>query len=284
MTQGIVVGVDGTEQAHAAAEWAADEAVLRGTGVQLVHAREPWPESVVPFATGGTEESWAEDLLARTAERLRGRHPGLPVSTRVLASGPAPGLVAAAESGELLVLGSRALGEVAGYLVGSVALTVAGAVERPLVLVRALGDAFPSGPVTVGVDARQPVDAVLGFAFEEAARRGSGVHAVYAQQLPLYATLGPEMVPDIRVAVAPEIERALDEALEPWRSKYADVPAVARVLIGSAGQELVSAAADAALVVVGRRTRRSTLGAHLGSVTHCVLHHSRAPVVLVPHD
>ncbi|MFF1511256.1 universal stress protein [Streptomyces sp. NPDC058326] len=287
MTQGIVVGVDGTDQAQAAAEWAADEAVLRGAGVHLVHVREPWPDSVTPFAAAReSAESWAEELLARTAERLRERQPDVPVTTRLLDSGPVPALVAAGEKGDLLVLGSRALGGVAGYLVGSVGLTVAGAVERPVVLVRASDGTGAQGAVTVGIDARHrhPADAVMDFAFEEAARRRAEVNVVYAQELPLYAGLGPAMVPDVRAAVAPEVERSLDDLLEPWRAKYPEVTAVPRVVLGSAGAELVRAAADSALVVVGRRTRRSTLGAHIGSVAHAVLHHSRAPVVLVPHE
>lgn len=284
MTQGIVVGIDGTAQAEAAAEWAADEAVLRGTGVHLVHATEPWPESVPRLAAQESEEPWAEELLARTAERLRVRHPGLSVTTRLLPSGPVPGLVAAGDAGDLLVLGSRALSGVAGYLVGSVGLTVAGAVERPVVLVRALGNVSPHGSVMVGIDSEHPAEAVLEFSFEEAARRRTGVNVVSVQRLPLYATLGPAMVPDIRLAVAPEIERSLEDLLMPWRAKYPDVPATTRVVIGSAGLELVQAAGDAGLVVVGRRTRRSALGGHIGGVAHAVLHHSRAPVVLVPHE
>ncbi|MFF7443849.1 universal stress protein [Streptomyces sp. NPDC008122] len=275
MTQGVVVGIDGTKQAEAAAAWAADEAVLRGTGLRLVHAREPWPES---------DEPWAEQLLARTADGLRARHPGLSVTVGLIHSGPVPGLVAAAEEGELLVLGSRALGSVAGYLMGSVGLSVAGVVERPVVLVRDHGDVSPRGSVTVGVDAQQPEDAALQFAFEEAERRLGSVHVVYAQQLPPYGTLGPAMVSDVRLAVAPEIERSLDDLLEPWRTKHPDVTATARVTIGSAGLELVRASGDSALMVVGRRTRRSVLGARLGSVAHAVLHHSRAPVAVVPHD
>ncbi|MBB4983920.1 MULTISPECIES: universal stress protein [Streptomyces] len=275
MTQGVVVGIDGTKQAEAAAAWAADEAVLRGTGLRLVHAREPWPES---------DEPWAEQLLARTADGLRARHPGLSVTVGLIPSGPVPGLVAAAEEGTLLVLGSRALGSVAGYLMGSVGLSVAGVVERPVVLVRDHGDVSPRGSVTVGVDAQQPEDAALQFAFEEAERRLGSVHVVYAQQLPSYGTLGPAMVSDVRLAVAPEIERSLDDLLEPWRTKHPDVTATARVTIGSAGLELVRASGDSALMVVGRRTRRSVLGARLGSVAHAVLHHSRAPVAVVPHD
>lgn len=285
MTRSIVVGLDGAEQANAAAEWAAEEALLRGTGVHLVYATEPVPEAVLSLVPRESERAWAEAMLARTAGGLRERHPGLSVTTQLLPAGPVPGLVAAAEESELLVLGSRALGSVAGYLLGSVGLTVAGAVARPVVLVRAGSESTtPQGPVVVGTDVRQPVDAVLGFAFEEAARRHTQVHVVYAQQLPLYARLGPAMVPDIRHALAPEIKRSLEELLDPWRAKYPDVAAAARVVVGSAGLELVEAARDAALVVVGRRTRHSALGAHIGSVAHAVLHHSPVPVALVPHS
>ncbi|MGW5425232.1 universal stress protein [Streptomyces sp. NPDC003943] len=285
MTQSIVVGLDGTEQADAAAAWAAEEALLRGAGVCLVHVEEPSPEALLPLVAREPDERWAEELLARTADGLHERYPGLSVTTRLLSpgSGPVPGLVAAAEQGELLVLGSRALGSVGGYLLGSVGLTVAGRVECPAVLVRAQGVPAPEGPVVVGVDLRQPVDSVLDFAFEEAARRHAELHAVYAQELPL-AALGPAMVPDVRLAVAPEINRSLDELLRPWRAKHSDVTAVTRVVTRSAGVELVDAAHEASLVVAGRRTRRSVLGAHIGSVAHAVLHHSPAPVALVPHD
>ncbi|MFG3344202.1 universal stress protein [Streptomyces sp. NPDC048018] len=285
MTRNVLVGLDGTEQARAAAEWAAEEALLRGTGLELVHASEPVPESVLPFVAGEDEEAWAQEMVTRTATDLGRRHPGLSVTTRLLAEGPVPGLVAAARESDLLVLGSRALGSVAGYLLGSVGLTIAGAVEQPVVLVRAAGTALtPRGPVVVGADARQPVDAVLGFAFEEAARRHSQVLVVYVQQLPLHAGMGPAMVPDFRLSLVPEIRTSLEGLLDPWRAKYPDVEATARAAVGSAGPELVAAARKASLVVVGRRTRHSALGAHIGSVAHAVLHHSPAPVALVPHD
>ncbi|MFH8253906.1 universal stress protein [Streptomyces roseolus] len=283
MTGSIVVGVDGSEEAETAARWAADEAVLRSAGVHLLHARQPWPDSVSPVAARESEEPWAEELLTRTAAGLRERHPGLSVTARVAADGPVQALVAAAEAGDLLVLGSRALGGVAGYLVGSVGLAVAGAVERPVVLVRADGGARPENSVLVGIDARQPADTVLAFSFEEAARRHAEVRVVYAQQLPLYAW-GPAMVPDVRFTVRPEIEHALKDMLEPWRAEYPAVTTTASVVVGSAGFELVRAASGAGLVVVGRRTRRPAMGTHIGSVAHAVLHHSQAPVALVPHD
>ncbi|GAA3398589.1 universal stress protein [Streptomyces roseoviridis] len=314
----VVVGLDGTEQADAAAEWAADEAVLRGTGVRLVHVLEPSPDVLVPFVSREPVASWGEELLASTAARLRASRPGLSVTTQLLPSDPVTSLVLATEEdGGLLVLGSRALGGVAGYLLGSVGMTVAGRIERPVVLVRAPGsspgprdrpgqsrdggsrDGGPqdragtrtggsavggTGPVVVGVDLRDPVDGVVAFAFAEAAARGGELRLVHARRPSLHDRLVPPGAPDARHAAAPEVRRSLDVLLEPWRERFPGVAATGRVVAGSAGQELARAAEDAALLVVGRRTRRSALGAHLGSVAHAVLHHVRAPVAVVPHD
>ncbi|WP_031061719.1 universal stress protein, partial [Streptomyces sp. NRRL WC-3774] len=57
-----------------------------------------------------------------------------------------------------------------------------------------------------------------------------------------------------------------------------------QAVVGSAGRHLVHASRDAALVVVGRRNRRSHLGGHVGPVTHAVLQHAATPVAVVPHD
>ncbi|MFI9004260.1 universal stress protein [Streptomyces sp. NPDC053541] len=52
--------------------------------------------------------------------------------------------------------------------------------------------------------------------------------------------------------------------------------------MGPAAYHLVEASQDADLVIVGRRTRRVPVGPHLGHVAHAVIHHGRAPVVVVP--
>ncbi|WP_435059906.1 universal stress protein [Streptomyces sp. bgisy060] len=47
---------------------------------------------------------------------------------------------------------------------------------------------------------------------------------------------------------------------------------------------MLQAAENAELVVVGRRVRRGTLGAHVGPVTHAVIHHCAVPVAVVAHE
>lgn len=45
MTRTITVGIDGSPESHAAAEWAAREAELRDLPVRLLHVWEPLPRS-----------------------------------------------------------------------------------------------------------------------------------------------------------------------------------------------------------------------------------------------
>lgn len=56
-----------------------------------------------------------------------------------------------------------------------------------------------------------------------------------------------------------------------------------RCRLGHPAHDLVEASRDAGLLVVGRRERRVGVGAHIGSVAHAVLHHSKAAVAVVPH-
>ncbi|MET8509236.1 universal stress protein [Streptomyces sp. NPDC004787] len=51
---------------------------------------------------------------------------------------------------------------------------------------------------------------------------------------------------------------------------------------GLPAYQLVEASQNAQLVIVGRRSRKVPLGAHLGHVAHAVIHHSPAPVAVIP--
>jgi nucleotide-binding universal stress UspA family protein len=53
---------------------------------------------------------------------------------------------------------------------------------------------------------------------------------------------------------------------------------------GPTADQLVSAGADADLLVVGRSGRSQALAVLLGSVSRAVLHHSKVPVAVVPPD
>ncbi|GAA2435219.1 universal stress protein [Streptomyces macrosporus] len=299
MARTVTVGVDGSGESLAAADWAAREALRREVPLRLVHVREPDPFTTPDsFADPETREHWARRIPREAANDLAALHPALEVTTEQLTGHAAEVLAEVAKDAELLVIGTRGLGVVAGFLIGSVALTTVARVPCPVVLVRAgttdeharkeTGDAAAHGPyrdVVLGVELYRPRDDLFSFAFEAAARRGAALRVVHSWNPPLVYGIDPIAVdPKMATDLARESSRALQDALRPWRGEYPDVEVRAEAVVGRPARHLLEAAKDASLVVVGRRNRRSPVGFHVGPVAHAVMHHSPAPVAVVPHD
>lgn len=295
MLRNITVGLDDSPESLAAADWAAREAQLRDTPLRLVHARQWQPRThapptgtPIPSPLNDPRRDWAERLPRETAARLTERHPGLRVSAEQSAERPVTALLAASGDADLLVLGSRGLSGVTGFLAGSVALAVVARTERPVVLVRAGEDAendHMTGDVVLGLDLETSDDSVIGFAFHAASRRAANLRVVHSWKPPpsSYA-YGDAFDIEPNAELGAQVRRRLADVLRPWRSKFPGVEVNEQALIGTAGSHLVDASRDAALVVVGRRNRRTPFGNHIGPVTHAVLHHVAAPVAVVPHD
>lgn len=289
MTRPITAGIDGTEESLAALNWATREAVRRGVLLRVVHAWrfEPGGDAV-DAGDRAVQEHWVGDAIGEAVAGVRGRHPDLDVTTDILEGDAVETLTGAAADAEMLVLGSRGHGRIMGFLVGSVGQRVIVEAERPVVLVRS-GDR-PSHEVAgheivVGQEG-DPEDsaAALGFAFEAASFRRATVRAVRAWTLPPVYALSPASLQllDQAGGLEPYHRTSLAAALAPWRERYPDVHVIEHVEMGSAGQVLVSAAGAAQLMVVGRRARRTAVGARIGSVAHGVLHHADCPVAVVP--
>ncbi|WP_438309529.1 universal stress protein [Streptomyces sp. HUAS TT3] len=289
MKNHVTVGVDGSAESRAAARWAAREAVLRQVPLRLVHAVD-WPlDPVLPGLGKQDVDRWADHALTETAQELHRRHPRLEITTRCPTARPAAALAAEAADAALLVLGSRGLGGLVGFLIGSVALSTVVATDTPVVLVRMADD--PDGPgtgsgteIVVGVDIHEACDRVLAFVFEEATRRGCPLRAVHGWKMPPAYSYVPLFDPDNEREIGQSVSHMVDDLLLPWRHKFPGVDVTQSVFRGSAAERIVSASQGAGLVVVGRRLRRSPLGAHVGPVAHAVLHHASAPVAVIAHD
>ncbi|MFI8438258.1 universal stress protein [Streptomyces sp. NPDC079020] len=287
----VAVGLDGSAESMAAAHWAAQEALLREVPLRLVHAEE-WSSArdLAPVTSAEMHSGWAEALLRNAAVELHERHPGLSISPLSLDDRPAKALSAVAATADMLVLGSRRLGAIAGFVLGSVGLAVIHSTERPIVLVRA-GDDVIAHPqehpgdreMVVGVDIHQPCDALLAFAFEEASRRSCTLRALHSWPLPPLVGYGAAYDPRVHAQLEMSAKAGLDEMLEPWRERFPGVQVAARVLCGRAAWQLVEAGSDAELVIVGRRIRHSSVGTRIGPIAHAVLHHARAPVAVIAH-
>jgi nucleotide-binding universal stress UspA family protein len=287
----ITAGLDGSPESRAAADWAAGEAVRRGLPLRLLLAsgRHPGAYGYGPHpADPALLRHWAERIPREAADALRGRHQGLTVITEQVAGPPVETLLDAAADSDLLVLGSRPLGPLSRYLLGSVSLAVTARACTPVVVVRpGAGPAGAvDGDVVVGIDLGRPADRVVEFAFDAAARRAAGLRVIHGRNRP--GAYGEQVADGLEVDLDSELAAqeadAFGRVLRPWQEKFPAVAMTGEAVVGGAARHLVEAAATARLLVIGRRPATAKFGPQLGPVAHAVLHHSPAPVAVVPHD
>jgi nucleotide-binding universal stress UspA family protein len=281
----VLAATDGSPLSLAAVNWAAEEAVRRGTVLRLVHV---WPQPVGIYLEQLQAEGSA--LLAKVEADVAQQHPRLTVETLLLGTSTVEGLLEAARDADLLVLGTRGLGGFPALLLGSVSLAVAGSSPIPAVVLRTdLQDGQPipahrPGDVVVGVGDGESAEEVLQFAFSRAAELGKRVVAVHGWDVPtIWASPGALVAPFDSGVLQRAAEEHLELVLGPWRQKHPQVVVEARTVIGGGARALVDASGEAELVMIGRRMRRHAAGAHLGPIGHAVMHHAHAPVAVIPH-
>ena len=139
--QRIVVGIDGSQGARRALEWAVAEAQLRDAHLVVVHAGlEPAAVAVGSVITaGGVEPEIFEEAAERTVADVLGGvdTTGLPqgIESLVVAGAPARAVLDASKDADLVVVGSRGHGGFTGLLLGSVSQQVAHHATCPVVII-----------------------------------------------------------------------------------------------------------------------------------------------------
>jgi nucleotide-binding universal stress UspA family protein len=135
----FVVGVDGSTQSIEALRWAARIAAGTGARIEVITTWEPRLGMSGPFVASvdGTyigPEDDAQALLSRVVDAAYGsdRPPNLTLRPRE--GDAADILIEASKTAQLLVIGSRGLGEVAGLLLGSVSAHCAEKAQCPVLI------------------------------------------------------------------------------------------------------------------------------------------------------
>jgi nucleotide-binding universal stress UspA family protein len=277
----VAVGVDGSESSEQAVRWAAREASRRKVPLRLVQAVDP---TLPPHRYG--DPGFGPDVhqiriraarahLTDAARAAAEEATGVVVQQEVLDGFPVPGLLDESRSAQLVVIGDRGLGGVAGLLLGSVAVALAARGESPVAVVRGRTSAT-SGPVVVGVDGSPVSEAALAYAFEAADARSTELVVVYAWRDLLLDQSTP-----LDEAIEQQGRAELAERLAGWGGKYPDVPVRRVVVRDTPARAIVEQSVTAQLVVVGSHGRGSLGGLLLGSVSNAVLHKAECPVVVV---
>ena len=279
----IVVGYDGSPQAHDALALGA--ALAAATGEQLLLAGAYGPERVVR----------AEDLDARRAEvlqRLGEAADSLPsdaslqVERRAVASSSAAAALqelAEAEHPRALVLGSCHRGAVGRVVIGGVAERLLHGSPCPVVVApRGLAERGPVrlGTVCVGFDGRAEGWTALQRGAQIAGAAGGRLRvAMVVPPLagtPTMPVFPPEIVEERLKAAQIELDHAV-------RSVAKRLEPAAMLLRGNPAQQLADEASVAVdLLVVGSRGYGPLQSVLLGSVSTSLMHDAPCPVMVVP--
>jgi nucleotide-binding universal stress UspA family protein len=136
----VFVGVDGSVGSAHAVRWALEETRARGgelTAVMAWSYLDQRPERGHPtFDPEYTAASAAAALRQYLAEAV-GADAALPIKSRLVCDIPTRGLVEASEDADLFVVGSRGLGGVGEFILGSVAHHLVRHSRCPVVVVPA---------------------------------------------------------------------------------------------------------------------------------------------------
>jgi len=266
----VVVGVDGSDSARHAADWAADVAAAWGVPLRLLHAT-PGPG---PREDG--DPRWLRELCD-AAERA-----GVEEVDRRIVTGPvADELIEQSRAAAMVVVGSYGEGARSGMLAGSTALALVDGGGCPVAVIRGTAPQVPPprrGPVVVGMDTGGDVTALhtgakladaLGarlcvlHAWSDVTEQGQGVHRSTASGTELAA----RAVELLNARVAPLLEA------------YPALAVERHVVDDTALRALLGHASTARVVVVGHRRGRGT-GGRLGSTSRGLVGFAPCPVVV----
>ncbi|MDW4908635.1 universal stress protein [Streptomyces sp. ADMS] len=275
----LVAGVDGSDASLVAVDWAADEAARHGVPLRLVYA-SLWEryEDAAPSGSPGrlSEHEMAERVLGVAVERARRHNPDVKVFAEAVPEDAVSALLREGHNASALVTGSRGRGGLAGLLLGSVSLVVAGRARCPVIVVRGDKAGLAGSHERILLGAGEPAAGgeALRFALREAGARGCTLDVVRAWRCPAHETAGHE-------------ERAsalLDTLLHDAMADRPKAHVRRAVVEGPARRVLLNRSAAADLVIVGARRRSGPLGLQLGRVGHTLLHHAQCPVAIVPQE
>lgn len=284
----VLVGCDGSENAAAAARWAADWARRQGQGVTLLAVVPPMPYpdrptsvQVLPVSTEFVDRvaAAAREKLDTAAAQLRSQFPDVDVATAFLTGHPAATLAELSEAASLTVVGATGVTGLRGALLGGTVAAVLHYAKGSVVVVPAEGG-DPNGPVLVGLDIDAHAAAVATAAIEAAAVLGRPLRAVQAWDMsPLYSMDGAPILVRDEPELLTAAEDSLADLTEPAAAAGVAVERVAR--IGRPQDVLGELAPSACLLVLGRRGYGGFASLLLGSVSRALTLHPQTPTLVV---
>jgi len=286
----IVLATDGSEDASTATAWLGRFPVPAKSHLLVVSAANI-PPSALDLPTVREFNASLREAARQTAETARTAlaHRFAMTDVQVPEGDAREAILRVAEEwpADLVVLGARGLGAVAGFLMGSVSLGVARHAHCSVLVVKGGADAIRG--VLVALDGSAHAAAAAAFLARLPLDPTIVVRLVGVVQPPYYPSTTPKFASGMVQEAIAQIVRERSTALEPALAKAAATFAGVvknveqRVLVGHPVDALTGAAAtpDIGLVVVGARGLGALQRLVLGSVSEGVLQHIDRPVLIV---
>lgn len=286
----ILLATDGSTDAQAAGAWLAQCPLPADSRLRVISVANVPPSALdVPpvreFQASLRDEARriAEAARAALAPRFAGS------DAQALEGDARDEIVRAAEAwpADLVVVGARGLGAMAGLLLGSVSLSVARHAPCSVLVVKP--GAGPGRSIVIGIDGSAPSLAAAAFVARLPLDPGTVVRLTAVVQPPPYPATAPAFASGmVRQAIAQivrerkeTVERALANAAAPLAGVVKKVER--SVVVGHPLEALLGAAAgaDVGLVVVGARGLGAVKRLLLGSVSEALLRHVDRPILIV---
>lgn len=289
----ILCAVDGSRHAQMALDMVRHAIVGPGDRVLLVHvvdlARFQPVKGMEPAARQAMEEAFRQaerrglHLLVRSKASLT--QEGIEAEAKLVRGYPAQAVTrtAARRKADLIVVGSRGLSDVKGFLMGSVARQVAATAPCPVLVVKRRVPAFER--IVVSVDGSKPARASVRFLLRLPLPDLARITVVSV--VPPFPFEAGHMDPDaslldlVRKPLEEEAARIAAEAAAPIEQAGFEVAAL--VFHGNPSQEIVklAEAKHADLVVIGSRGLTGTSRFLMGSVSEGVVKYAPCAVLVV---
>lgn len=279
----VVVGYDGKDRSRGALRFAMAEARRSGAPLRVVRALAVRPPVELDYPPLVEElEAERRTVTAETREELERLGPGLEVDLRVDFGSVPEVILEQAAPASLVVLGTETAGPLRHLVGGATSEAVARRSPAPVALVPAeWADEGPrNGRTVAGLKDPTHAGSLLQEAFEQVAARGGELHLLHAWSLPGWYDDRIEARTHLETRTAAG-ERLTTEAVAPWRAEFPEVPVTVDVVHGDPGDVLVTASAEADLVLL-LRDSLPLLGPHLGHVARTVVERAQCPVLVVP--
>jgi nucleotide-binding universal stress UspA family protein len=260
----VVVGVDGSECGLRAVRWAAHEAAERNAPLRIVHAASYLGRRGVAGAPP-PELARARQITGQAYTVARHTERDLPATTEVVPGDPVGTLLRAAESGQLVVLGSSTTGAADELVLAPVAARLAARSPLPVVVVPRQRRSTPVG---------RPVVAVLGIGDPEDDEEVARFAATAAHR-----TSAPLAI--VQTRSAGHTETSWTDDLGEWSRREPELEVTRTEVPHASAGQLLTAASPTPLLVLsaghGHLLHRTLDGPHRWLLRHCT-----SPMALVP--